>query len=100
MINEFVAPFQGLENVREAHGNLAAAELAVEICTDFPNAPKPAAGADAWLLSPQTQTAAVLDDAKDVSVVEAEPVEVNSDDPYFAHLAMCKAGKPGEPAPI
>ena len=35
LINEFVAPFQGLEKVREAHGNWAAAELALEVCAEF-----------------------------------------------------------------
>ena len=34
-VNEFVAPFQGLEKVREAHGNWAAAELALEVCAKF-----------------------------------------------------------------
>jgi hypothetical protein len=88
LINEFLAP----ENVRAAHGNLAAAELAVEVCTEFPNGPKLTAGP--LTLSPQTQTAATFDDSKDVSLAEAEPVKVKSGSPYFAHLAMCK------PAPI
>ena len=35
LVNEFVAPFQGLEKVREAHGNWAAAELALEVCAEF-----------------------------------------------------------------
>ena len=100
LINEFLAPFQGLENVREAHGNRAAAELAVEVCADFPSAPNLAAGSGGWMLSPQTQTAATLDDSKDVSIAEAEPVEVKPGSSYFAHLAMCKVGKPGERAPI
>jgi hypothetical protein len=98
LINEFLAPFQGLQNVRAAHGNLAAAELAVEVCTEFHNAPTLTAGAR--VLSPQTQTAVTFDDSKDVSLAEAEPVEVKSDSPYFAHLAMCKVGKPGKPTPI
>jgi hypothetical protein len=98
LINEFLAPFQGLEHVRAAHGNLAAAELAVEVCAEFHNAPT--LMVDARTLSPQTQTAGTFDDSKDVSLAEAEPVEVKSDSPYFAHLAMCKAGKPGKPMPI
>ena len=98
LINEFLAPFQGLQNVRAAHGNLAAAELAVEVCTEFHNAPTLTAGAR--VLSPQTQTAVTFDDSKDVSLAEAKPVEVKSNSPYFAHLAMCKVGKPGKPTPI
>jgi hypothetical protein len=43
-INEFLAPFQGVTNVREAHGNRAAAELAVQICAEFPEPPKSASG--------------------------------------------------------
>ena len=35
-VNEFVAPFQGLEKVREAHGNWAAAELALEFALSSP----------------------------------------------------------------
>jgi hypothetical protein len=95
LINEFLAPFRGLENVREAHGNFAAAELAVEVCTQFHDAPKFATEAQA--LSPQTQTAATLDDSKDVSIGETKAVEVKFDSPYFAHLAMCNVGNP---API
>ena len=34
-LNEFVAPLQGVESAREAHGNRAAAELAIEVCTEF-----------------------------------------------------------------
>ena len=95
LINEFIAPFQGLENVREAHGNLAAAELAVDVCSEFPNRSK--ARADTSALSPQTQTAATLDDSKDVRPDEVKTVEVKSDNPYFAHLAMCKVDKSGKP---
>jgi hypothetical protein len=98
LINEFLAPFQGLEHVRAAHGNLTAAELAVEVCAEFHNAPT--LTIDARTLSPQTQTASTLDDSKDVSLAEAKPVEVKSNSPYFAHLAMCKVGKPGKPTPI
>ena len=35
LVNEFIAPFEGLEKVREAHGNWAAAELAAEVCTEI-----------------------------------------------------------------
>jgi hypothetical protein len=80
--NEFVAPLQGVTKVREAHGNRAAAELAVEICTEFPEAPKVGTGA--------TQTAAALDSAKDVGIDDSEPLKAKFSDPYFAHLAMCK----------
>jgi hypothetical protein len=89
LINEFVAPFQGLEKVREAHGNWAAAELALEICTERN-------GGD---LSP-AQIDATRNRPNDVNVDETEPVPFSADGPYFAHLAMCKDPKLGEPAPI
>jgi hypothetical protein len=103
-INEFLAPFQGVTNVRGAHGNRAAAELAVEICAEISEAPKSAHGPtpaspapDAAVQSPQTQTAAVLSTAKDVKVDESEPAKARPNLPYFAHLAMCKEG---QPAPV
>ena len=110
-INEFLAPFQGITNVREAHGNRAAAELAVEICAEYPEPPKPAPRSAAAPLSaapqsppasqsPQTQTAAALANAKDVSVSQSTPVEASDDNPYFAHLAMCKEHEPNEAAPV
>ncbi len=84
--NEFVAPLQGVTKVREAHGNRAAAELAVEICAEFPEAPKLAPAAQ----SPQTATAATLDEGKRVGLDDSEPLKAKPDNPYFAHLAMCK----------
>jgi hypothetical protein len=84
--NEFIAPLQGVTKVREAHGNRAAAELAVEICAEFPDAPKAASASQ----SPQTQTAATLDQGKDVALDDSESVKAKADNPYFAHLAMCK----------
>jgi hypothetical protein len=118
LVNEFVAPFQGLEKVREAHGNWAAAELALEVCAEFTAAEasqtqKVAArdnsGEPSKIQSgvapgnsgepSQTQIAAVRDNSADVSVDETEPVDVtpNPDRPYFAHLAMCKDPKAKEP---
>jgi hypothetical protein len=85
--NEFVAPLQGAWKVREAQGNRAAAELALEICTEFPEAPKVGTGA--------AQTAAMLNAAKDVSLDRSELLKARPGDPYFAHLAMCTE-KPGE----
>jgi len=89
LINEFTAPFQGLEKVREAHGNWAAAELALEVCAEF----------TADERSP-AQMSATLHDSKAVSLDEAEDLEAKPDRPYFAHLAMCKDAKGNEPAPI
>jgi hypothetical protein len=80
--NEFIAPLQGVTKVREAHGNRAAAELAAEICTEFPEAPQTGTAA--------TQTAAALETAKDVGLKDSEPLKAKPVDPYFAHLAMCK----------
>jgi hypothetical protein len=113
-INEFLAPFQGITHVREAHGNRAAAELAVQICAEYPEPQKPAPQSAPTPLSaefqspaasqsppasqsPQTQTAAALDKAKNGSVSQSTPVEASKENPYFAHLAMCTEG---DPAPV
>ena len=90
---------RGWQNVREAHGNRAAAELAVEVCSEFPDAQRLAAGS-VRELSPQDAGRRHLDDFKNASVADAEPVEVKPDSPYFAHLAMCEGGAPGAPAPV
>jgi hypothetical protein len=105
-INEFLAPFHGITKVREAHGNRAAAELAVQICTEFskpaertsePTLASQSSARPATLQSPQTQTAAVLDKAKHESVNNSPPAKASHKNPYFAHLAMCKEG---QPAPV
>jgi hypothetical protein len=94
--NEFLAPLQGVTKVREAHGNRAAAELAVEVCAEFPDAPN---GARATSQSPQTRAAATLDQGKNIGLDDSESVKANANNPYFAHLAMCTE-KPGEPATL
>jgi len=104
-INEFVAPVQGITKVREAHGNRAAAELAVEICSEFSKLPKTTSGSalQSQALtspSPQTQIAAALDKAKDENVDDSPPVKASHQKPYFAHLAMCEEGKEGQPGPV
>jgi len=107
-INELLAPFQGITNVRGAHGNRAAAELAVEICAQYlePSKPGPQSSAvpptgasesPPTSQSPLTKTAAVLANAKDVKVDESASVKASHEKPYFAHLAMCKEG---QPAPV
>ena len=107
-INEFLAPFQGIKNVREAHGNRAAAELAVEICAEFPDPKSAPSSAQASATAPQPgssmspppsqsplmQAAAPLENAKNESVNRSSPVEASREYPYFAHLAMCKEGNP------
>ena len=63
-LNEFVAPLQGVESAREAHGNRAAAELAIEVCTEFAQS----AGTSAVGAAPQTlqtQAAVTADRGKD-----------------------------------
>ncbi|RBP17514.1 hypothetical protein DFR50_1025 [Roseiarcus fermentans] len=100
LLNEFVAPFQGLEKVREAHGNRAAAELAAEVCAEFADATKTAAErAQDVTLSPQTRVAATLDVSKDVNVNETKPVEAKPENPYFAHMEMCERGT-GDAKPV
>jgi hypothetical protein len=108
LINEVLAPFQGIKNVREAHGNRAAAELAVEICAEFlePKVSISSATLSAsseraasekpapTLRSPQMQTAGTLDKAKNESVDQSHPAVASQENPYFAHLAMCTEGTP------
>jgi hypothetical protein len=84
LINEFVAPFQGLKKVREAHGNWAAASLAVEVCDQI-NLNLPHNGTDT---NP-------LNLSEEANVVDTQPFDANPGSPYFAHLAMCTE-KPGE----
>ncbi len=101
-LNEFFAPFQGIKNVREAHGNRAAAELALQICAEYPDpasavAPSVTTEQKAdppGSQSPQMQTAAVLDKAKNESVSQSSAVAASHENPYFAHLAMCTEGDP------
>jgi hypothetical protein len=85
LINEFVAPFQGLQKVREAHGNWAAAELAVGVCTEI-NSNLPHNGPDTNPLD--LSQGANLDR-------DTQPFDPNPGSPYFAHLAMCTE-KPGQ----
>jgi hypothetical protein len=99
-INELSAPFQGITNVREAHGTRAAAELAVEICTEFDESSKPSRAALLAQPSPQTQVGNTLANAKEASVAISDPATATPAKPYFAHLAMCKDHKKGEPAPV
>jgi hypothetical protein len=100
-INKFLAPFQGITNLHEAHGNRAAAELAVQICAEYPGPQLAAAPRSAVSQSPpssqspQTQTATPLrDKAKNESVSESTTVGASYENPYFAHLAMCTEGDP------
>jgi hypothetical protein len=80
LVNEFFAPFQGLEKVREAHGNWAAAELAVEVCADI-NESGP---------SPRELS-------KEENVHDPHAVIANPKSPHFAHLAMCGHPKGADP---
>jgi hypothetical protein len=90
-INEFVAPFEGLEKVREAHGNWSAADLAVQVCAEINLNPRRTNRTDR---NP-------LDLSQDVNFDDTQPFDATADSPYFAHLAMCKDPKDNEPiAPI
>jgi hypothetical protein len=93
-LNEFVAPLQGVASAREAHGNRAAAELGIEVCTEFAQS----AGTSAGEAPPQTlqkQAAVTADRGKDAYVMNSEPVKAKADKPYFAHLAMCRSDDQG-----
>ncbi len=105
-INEFLAPFEGVMKVREAHGNRAAAELAVQICAEFPEnaggdlaqASEPSATAAPQSL--QIRVAATLDDAKKENVNDTATLEASSGNPYFAHFAMCTEAEAGKEPPV
>jgi hypothetical protein len=84
-LNGFVAPLQGLESAREAHGNRAAAELAIEVCRQW-------AGTSAGR---QTQAAVTAGRGKGANVTNSKPAKAKADKPYFAHLAMCRSDDQG-----
>jgi hypothetical protein len=88
-VNEFFAPFQGLEKVREAHGNWAAAQLAAEVCTDIN------LGINKTERSKDSQTSP-LDLSEEAIADNSPPFEANPESPYFAHLAMCKEATAGK----
>jgi hypothetical protein len=84
-VNEFFAPFQGLEKVREAHGNWAAAELATEVCTGINDR------ISETQINKDKKTSP-LDLSEEAIADKSPPFDANADSPYFAHLAMCKEG--------
>jgi hypothetical protein len=99
-LNELVAPLQGVEAAREAHGNRAAADLALEICGEFRPRRQTAAAVTAapspnLPTSLQTQAAATADQGKTVEVSD-KAVTAQPNEPYFAHLAMCRKDDQGE----
>ena len=95
-INEFVAPFHGLENAREAHGNRAAAELAVTVCSAFPN---PSEGETADNAAPlEVRVANVAAAGESVLGGTLPSASADADRPYFAHVAMCRGDKEGNVA--
>jgi hypothetical protein len=99
-LNELVAPLQGVQTAREAHGNRAAAELAVEVCSEFiahgqqpPPATAPGTNAPPPAIRPsstQMQAAVTASQGKTVQVTD-KALPAKPDEPYFAHLAMCRA---------
>jgi len=104
-LNELAAPLLGVTAVREAHGNLAAAELASAVCAE-----QRALKASARQAG-QKQEPAGIDNllaagnvAQDSKSIQA-PTKAGSDStrsrakPHFAHLAMCEASETGK-API
>ena len=99
-LNEFWAPFEGVMKVREAHGNRAAAELAVQICAEVSeNAPAGVSQPSATPAAPptlQAPAAAMLAEAKNENVKNSPAFGASSEDPYFAHFAMCTVDDNGQ----
>lgn len=80
-LNELTAPLAGIMSVREAHGTVAAEELAAAICHGKDEARAP--------LQDATQWPTVTNAADKGSTQGAKPID--SGRPHFAHLAMCEA---------
>jgi hypothetical protein len=93
-LNELVAPLEGVEAAREAHGNWAAAELALEICGEFGPQSRMASARGAPVPSAQTQAAVTASQGKSVEFTD-KAVAAKSDEPYFAHFAMCRSDAQG-----
>jgi hypothetical protein len=104
-LNELTAPLIGVTAVREAHGTLAAAELASAVCAEQEASKTPAPQ-----ISPK-QGPAPLNDlliagsaSRDSNSVQASTTTASDSarsgaEPLFAHLAMCEVSETGE-API
>lgn len=93
-LNEFLAPLQGITSVREAHGNRAAAELAVQTCALYPKPLAMGPAADA-APSAQAQIAAALRSGRGVVPNQTQPAQARPGLPYFAHVGMCEADRQG-----
>jgi hypothetical protein len=95
-INEFVAPLQGIKNVREAHGNRAAAELAVKVCAEYSAPPMPTSEGSNGTPSPHTRVAETANRGKTANLDSPILASVRPHEPYFAHLAMCRHDSKGD----
>jgi hypothetical protein len=98
-LNEFVAPLQGIQSVREAHGNRAAAELAIEVCTRFAQSARTSTG-EAPPQTPHEQAAVTAARGKNADVTDSKPAKARADKPYFAHLSMCRSDDKGVKPPL
>jgi hypothetical protein len=92
-LNELAAPLLGVTAVREAHGTLAAEELAASVCTER-DAAHGKSETQIGRIGLLVRTAKVQEDSAAVS----SPIPVRSGaEPYFAHLAMCEVSDVGAP---
>ncbi|WP_407175473.1 hypothetical protein [Bradyrhizobium sp. STM 3562] len=93
-LNELAAPLQGVTAVREAHGTLAAAELAASVCAERDGPRRQAKSLPVGfnlLVRP-------IKSQDPVPAIQSNPHRPGAE-PYFAHLAMCEVSENGE-API
>jgi hypothetical protein len=81
--NELSAPLVGIMSVREAHGTVAAEELASSICQ----------GKDRVQQALQNPLQRNIANAT-TGITKAESIK---NPPHFAHMAMCEASKDGGP---
>ena len=98
-LNELAAPLQGVTAVREAHGTLAAAELAAAVCAEQ-EASQPSATPDAKSQPAIKDLLVRPTKAQDPTAPSnLAPSSLAGAEPHFAHLAMCERSETGA-API
>ena len=104
-LNELAAPLLGVTAVREAHGNLAAAELASAVCAEK-KASRRLLNRPAKSKSPQPSTICLPPETSRKTQSQSTrrqkpgPSSTRSRaEPHFAHLAMCEVSENGK-API
>ena len=82
--------------MREAHGNRAAAELAVKVCAAYSAPPETASEGSNGTPSQQTRVAETANRGKTANHDSPILAKMRPHEPYFAHLAMCRHDSKGD----